>query len=393
MRFLTMLLLHAAVAATVVHAQVYVPGQVYLGANNNIEYQAGNIPLVISVPHGGRLEPSELPDRDCDGCSYVMDSYTQELAREIRDAFVQQTGCYPHVVYNLLHRKKLDMNRDLVTATDSNTALDAAWNDYHRFITAAKDSIVRDYGKGLFIDLHGHGHTKQRIEFGYLLYGSQLREKDSLVNTAERIKVSSIRNLVSTNRSVSTHAELLRGSNALGTLFANDGYPGVPSKQDPFPVIDDPYFNGGYNTLVHGSSPGGTIDAIQMELYSAIRFNASQRLEFARSFANILRRFLDEHYIAGFSNQKCQTTDVQFSREESLVIYPNPASEQLTIRGLTTANVLIIVDMVGRPVLSQFCGTSAISIDIRPLAAGMYGIYTTGFDGAFQSASCFVLAR
>jgi hypothetical protein len=41
-------------------------------------------------------------------------------------------------------------------------------------------------------------------------------------------------------------------------------------------MTGDDCFNGGYNTLEHGSNPGGTIGAIQMELYSAIRFNTAQ---------------------------------------------------------------------------------------------------------------------
>ena len=186
-RYTCILAIVASLSGIQLPAQFYNPGQTYFGADNYIEYQPGNIPLIISVPHGGRLEPGNVPDRDCDGCSYVMDTYTQELAREIRAAFVRQTGCYPHVIYNLLHRKKLDMNRSIVLATDSNTILDVYWNDYHGFVRGAKDSILRQHGRGLFIDLHGHGHTKQRIEYGYLLYESQLRETDSLMNTPERV--------------------------------------------------------------------------------------------------------------------------------------------------------------------------------------------------------------
>lgn len=396
MRVYIAYILCLGIAASTLQAQQFVSGSTYYGTDGYIEYQPGNIPLIISVPHGGRLEPDNFPDRDCDGCSYVMDSYTQELAREIRDAFVGQTGCFPHVVYNLLHRKKLDMNRSLALATDSNSILDVYWNDYHGFVNAAKDSILQQHGKGLFIDLHGHGHTKQRIEYGYLLYESQLRETDSMMNTPERIKVSSIRNLVSANRNSYTHAQLVRGDHALGTLFANDGFPGVPSKQDQYPLVDDLYFNGGYNTLVYGSNPGGTIDAVQMELYSAIRFNASQRAAFAKSFANVLRDYLQKHYFEGFAQQTCRPTSVGKSHAEDVDVTPNPAADYLTVQGLDpSANPykLVLIDMVGRNVHVQIFAETSIQIDVRHLAQGSYSAYLISTDGQLMYRGLVIVVR
>lgn len=49
--------------------------------------------------------------------------------------------------------------------------------------------------------------------------------KDSELKTASYISTSSIENLVNTNVSGSTHAQLLSGPNALGTFFANAGFP------------------------------------------------------------------------------------------------------------------------------------------------------------------------
>lgn len=312
-----------AAAAGLLHAQPFNAGETYFGRDRFIEYQAGNMPLIISVPHGGNLAPDSIPDRNCDGCTYVQDAYTQELARAIREAFVQRTGCYPHVVHNLLHRKKLDMNRDSTEATDSNSAMTPYWTEYQRFIDSAKSAVAKQFGKGLFIDLHGHGHAKARIEFGYLLYGSQLRETDSLMNTAKRIAVSSIRNLVAGNRQGISHSALVRGDSALGTLFADRGYPGVPSKQDPFPLSGDDYFNGGFNTLMHGSSIGGTVDAIQMELNSAPRFSAAGRSAFADTFVTAVLSYLEYHYIENFASHKCTTTGVEVGDEESIFWHPN----------------------------------------------------------------------
>jgi N-formylglutamate amidohydrolase len=377
-------------------AQSYVPGDTYFGKDNYIEYHAGNLPLIISVPHGGRLEPTEIPDRDCEGCVYVQDSYTLELARQIKDAVVRQTGCYPHVVCNLLHRKKLDMNRDISEATDSNATLDVYWKDYQGFIDSAKANIRQRFGKGLFIDLHGHGHTKQRIEFGYLLYGSQLRESDSVMNTANRIRVSSIRNLVSNNVGGRSHAELIRGQHALGTLFADRGFPGVPSKQDPFPLTGDDYFNGGYNTLEHGSNPGGTIDAIQMELYSAIRFNTAQRKAFADSFATVVRSYLERHYFPDIAQNACQTSTVPERTIDDTEVYPNPATEHVivTTHGEQSDYTTIqLIDMMGRGVVVNVVRTSPLTLDVSTLAQGTYILQLVSSPGIPTTPTMIVVAR
>ena len=56
----------------------YIYGNTYFGRNNYITYYPGNLPLIISVSHGGDLTPQEIPDR-----SYgvlVTDLNTIELA-------------------------------------------------------------------------------------------------------------------------------------------------------------------------------------------------------------------------------------------------------------------------------------------------------------------------
>lgn len=362
-------------------SQEYTPGSTYFGKDAYIEYHAGNLPFILSVPHGGHLEPSEIPNRNCENCAYVKDAYTQELAREIIASFVKQTGCYPHAVFNLLHRKKLDMNRDLDLATDSNTVLHPYWNEYHQFINSAKKEIVNEQGKGLFIDLHGHGHLKQRIELGYLLYGSELRENDEVINSEEIIEVSSIENLARQNASSSTHAQLIRGDEALGTQFALKGYPGVPSRQDPYPLPEDLYFNGGYNTFHHGSSPGGSIDAIQLELYSAIRFDSIKRVAFADSFVTVVLRYLQKHYFPDQNHTWCATTSSYHPTysQRHYQISPNPTSEFLQINSSTHlengALHLSIYNAVGQMCKNEKINSLPHSVSLAECSPGVYWVH------------------
>ena len=51
------------------------------GTHNYIEYVPGELPVVISVPHGGALSPASIPDRTVG--TTVTDSNTIELVRAI----------------------------------------------------------------------------------------------------------------------------------------------------------------------------------------------------------------------------------------------------------------------------------------------------------------------
>ena len=44
-------------------AQSYVPGQTYFGGSQYTEYRAGNLPIIVTAPHGGSLTPPSIPDR------------------------------------------------------------------------------------------------------------------------------------------------------------------------------------------------------------------------------------------------------------------------------------------------------------------------------------------
>ena len=326
-----LLTLRCAVAYT----QALIPGQSYFGQNNYIEYIAGNMPLILSAPHGGYLEPADIPDRDCTGCAYVRDANTQELARETANAVYALTGCYPHVVINRLHRKKLDANRDLLEAADGNAIAGQAWSEFHAFMDSARAQVEGTRGRGLYIDLHGHGHDIQRMELGYLLSQSELQVTDNQINTAFYVAQSSIEHLVGDNLGGVEHADLLRGENSMGQLLADRGYPAVPSQSDPFAETGEPYFNGGYNTNRYGSANGGTIDGIQIECnFDGVRNNLTNVNRFGDTLAVSLVHFLQVHYFTDAPGQWCQTPSsvLMPAPEPAIRVYPNPFHSGLFIR-------------------------------------------------------------
>ena len=290
--FATILVLSAS-------AQPYQAGTIYYGAHNYIEYRAGNLPIIITAPHGGHLTPVSIPDRNCTGCVYVADANTDDLAAKIDEAIRTSMGGYPHIIINHLHRIKLDANREIVEAANGNSEAEAAWHEWESFVLAAKADIVLKWGKGLMIDLHGHGHTLQRLELGFNLSDAELRLSDAtLASTTYRDKTAIKYNIIHNLTGYNT-PEMIRGDFALGTLLAARGYPSVPSQQDVAPLASDPYFEGGYNIQRYGSNDGTTIDAIQIECnFTGVRNSSANRTAFATQTADALKIYLLKHYFA-----------------------------------------------------------------------------------------------
>ena len=272
----------------------YSPGQIYFGVDSFIEYRAGDLPIIVSAPHGGYLEPVTIPDRNCSGCVTGRDSRTEEMAYELDSAVKVVFGGHPHVIVNKLARIKLDANREIVEAAQGNTQAEAAWYEYHQFIQAAKDSAIAEYGTALFIDLHGHGHTIQRIELGYLLSRSELQLPNTTLNSQDYQDSTAIKHLFDVQSPPVDFSELLRGSDCLGELLVDRGYATVPSATDTAPAGNDPYFNGGYNTRRHGSKDSSAVNAVQFELnWDDVRDSRSNRKLFARGCACALRSYFD----------------------------------------------------------------------------------------------------
>lgn len=267
-------------------------GQTYFGFNNYTEYIAGDYPVIIAAPHGGDLKPAEIPDRTYG--TTTNDYNTQELSRYFYNEIRLRTGKYPHLIINRLARIKMDANRDSLEAAQGNPLALQAWQDYHYFIDYAKQKITNTYGRGIFLDIHGHGHTIQRIELGYLLSSNDLSKTDNELNSIYYIYKSSIRNLAS--NSSYNFSTIIRGAISLGNLFAGKGYSSVPSSIYPNPG-SDPYFDGGYSTYRHGSVLGGTIDAIQLEFYrDGIRDTDANARAFAKILDQVINSFLLLHY-------------------------------------------------------------------------------------------------
>lgn len=132
----------------------------YYGYKNYCEFIQGQLPLIISIPHGGYLSPFNLPDRNKKSSSLVLlnDMNTQEIGRElfelIRKKFEGRTS---YMIINHLHRRKVDVNRSSKEGAEISETL-TAWFDYHNYLRNAIEEIKKKYSNGLLIDIHGTVH-------------------------------------------------------------------------------------------------------------------------------------------------------------------------------------------------------------------------------------------
>jgi hypothetical protein len=280
-------------AGGAVSAEVPVPRSSQFFADRTVEYVPGTLPIIIAAPHGGQLEPADIPDRK-EGV-LTRDAETDLLAIELADAMARRTGARPHLILCHLHRKKVDCNRDALTGTGGNPKALATWRAFHEAIGKARAAA----GRGLFLDLHGHSHPAPKVELGYLLSAEQLQETGPALSALAQVS-----SLAAVARTSSDSFEgLLRGPRSLGGLLELAGYPSVPSPTSPDPG-DEPYFRGGYNTARYRSGGGNDgFFALQIECpRPGVRDTPENRLRFAETLAAVLEQWMAHHAGIRFGN-------------------------------------------------------------------------------------------
>jgi len=224
----------------------------------------------------------------------VRDLNTQELTYELREALcVRFNGRCPAAIVNLLHRRKLDPNREVDEATFGVPLAVEVYDEYHGYVTAERTALGDT--RGLYIDIHGHGHTIQRAELGYLLTASQLNSGQPISHAQTSIRA--LGEYVGGD-----FDQLLRsGPSSFGGLMEAEGFAAVPSPTNAGPGTSA-YFSGGYSTRLHGSYNGGLVDGIQIESPSSFR-EAPTRQQYVNALVNVIENYLALNYPAS-SNVK-----------------------------------------------------------------------------------------
>lgn len=277
-------------AAAGVAAQALPPGATRWSPDGYVEYILGNAPIIVSAGHGGDLRPTEIPDRTYG--TFAKDSRTLELAREFASSLTTRFGLQPHVILCHLHRRKLDVNREIVEAAQGDPLATATYQAFHQACTDARNTVTSQWGVGMYLDLHGHGHPENWIELGYTLTSSQLALPNSTLALNSYITQSTLRSVGSLPGVF--FPEILRGPSSLGGHLQSGGYDSVPG-----PVFPDPnggnYFNGGYNVATYGSRNGGSVDGIQIEAPWSVRSSVMVRTPFLHRVGSWLDGFFPQY--------------------------------------------------------------------------------------------------
>jgi len=263
------------------------PGEVLLDREGWTEVLVGDMPFVISVPHGGYIKDGRIPDRACSEQGRVVkgaDSNTIATARAIQQVFWETYQKRPYFIISRLSRNKVDQNREIGLGACGDPLATQAWNFYHGAIDKALSQAKGDSGWAIFIDLHGHGHKNPRLELGYGLNREQLSSAFQKKGLGKLGGGSSLGNLIS-ETGADVHG-LLFGPQAFGSLMMARGIAATPSLADPHPVEGEKFFAGGYNTRRYTTADYPNVFGWQLDCNrKGIRDSDANRMRFAQALA------------------------------------------------------------------------------------------------------------
>ena len=274
----------------------YLYGETYQGRRGYTTYYPGNIPVILSIPHGGDISPSEISNRTY-GVT-VTDSNTIELGIAIRNYFYSNHNIRPYVIINNLKRTKLDANRDKTEAAQNNIYAERAFDEFHFYIEKAREDIISKFSTGILFDIHGHGINPDgfndlRTWIGYLLTADELDNSNEYIDQNISTNDVSIYSLL--NSSGQTLSQLLSGPNSLGALFENNNYTALPSPESRSPE-GMRYFSGGYNTFRYGTNREFNFSSIQLEFpFQGLRDTPQSRTQFSSIFVDLVHEYFLIH--------------------------------------------------------------------------------------------------
>lgn len=213
-----------------------------------VAVQTGELPIVLSAPHGGRQPVPHVPpreDKDAQRFVTARDENTAELTDKIAALIEKELGHKPFFVIARFERKFIDANRPAESAYES-PAAKPHYDAYHAALAEACRTTLNRWKHGLLLDIHG-----QSTEVDKILRGTNNRR--SVTQLLERLG-----------------PEALTGSHSVLGVLQRRGYTIFPANDRP-DEREHPRFNGGYIVTTHGSSRAGGLDAIQLEFGSNLR--------------------------------------------------------------------------------------------------------------------------
>lgn len=235
-------------AALVSGAVVPAPGEDRM-AEPLVGVQKGTLPVIVSVPHGGRFAIPRVPERLGRGIPNfrtVRDTDTDHLAETFAAELGSLLGGQPWLVVARFDRKYLDVNRPPEHAYESEAAR-PVYDAYHAALAGACKAVKEKFGRGLLLDIHGQGDYPTAVCRGTL-------NGRTVTLLRQRFGWAAVNGKWS----------------VLGQMERR-GYVVRPGGRDPDDAREDPKYAGGHIVTTYGSHTGYGIDAIQLEFGTALR--------------------------------------------------------------------------------------------------------------------------
>jgi len=246
--------------------------------NEFIHVQRGDLPILITAPHGGSMAIPGVPKRvgpeaERKNGKFVtsQDTRTFELAMATAKQVEALTGKKPFVVAMKAHRQFVDANRPEKEAVEHPKAA-AVHAAFHGHVREFVDELRKQFPNGaLLLDIHGQSAFPDT-----LIRGTQ--NGTTVMRLVEKQGV----------------AALTGEASILGYLAAK-GVKVEPPNTPPGTPPELSGYNGGWIVRTYGSHTTNGVDAIQLEFGSALRTDAARREEVAKFLGEAIKAYTEKY--------------------------------------------------------------------------------------------------
>ncbi|MFX0057435.1 MAG: hypothetical protein ACFE85_08030 [Candidatus Hodarchaeota archaeon] len=222
---------------------------------NYIKYHKGDIPLIISVPHGGNLNVKNIPARSNGviGIDKKTIELTLILIEEIKEFYriKRSINKTPSYIISNVSRSKIDLNRIETEAYSQNSKLaKKIYRFYHNKIKELINDNLESFKFSLLIDIHGFEKNKRPEGF---------RDVELILGS------NNLKTILQNNLPRKFWKQNIRGR--IIKKFLTLGIPIAPGH----PMRSEYVLTGGYITKQYGVSKINNSQTIQIEFSDQIR--------------------------------------------------------------------------------------------------------------------------